>query len=546
MNIKIAVCQLAPRVADFAYNTDLLLNELGKIEADIAVTGELYICGYSPMDLLLRADFLAACHAALQNLAKQIWAINPALTVITGAPCAIDGQVFNGAYKLYAGNVELIYKKQELPNYGVFDELRYFCKGQDAGMIEIKNHSIGVLICEDLWTEHAAAQAKAQGAQLLISLNASPYRQGRFASRLEMLQRRAFEQNLPIIYVNNTGAVDDLIFDGNSFAIAANGELKMRAAHCENAVKHLEFNGELHTFEPLPAAVLGVDAISQISHQTLAENYRALKMALKMYVVANGFSKVVLGLSGGIDSALVLALAVDALGADHVHAVMLPSQYTSQMSLEDAATVAQNFGVRYELIGIDASVESVKQALQQRGQLSAIAVENMQARMRGLMLMSLSNDTGAMLLTTGNKSEYAVGYSTLYGDMCGGFAPLKDVYKTQVFALCRWRNLERELIPKRIILRAPSAELAPNQTDQDSLPPYEILDAILTAYIENKQSYQQIIAQGFAEDIVKQTLRRLHLNEFKRRQSATGARISTQAFERERRVPISSAFDKYF
>lgn len=537
MRLHIANCQLAPKVGDFAYNSQLLLSELQSLSQtpDIALCSELFLTGYSPQDLLLRDDFMQQTSAALADLAANIQQFAPDLRVIVGAPAKIDADLYNCAYMLAKGAVKNIYQKQILPNDGVFDEQRYFKSGHQPCVLTVGSHQIGILICEDLWQNAPAAAACQAGATLLLSLNASPYHHDKFSSRQQIIAARARECAVPIIYCNQTGAVDDLIFDGNSFAVDQKGALIWRGAHCQSEITILELDA--NTLQNHDQNHIGSDA----NHRDLTgADYQALILGVQSYAHHNGFKKVLLGLSGGVDSALVLALAVDALGAANVTAIMLPSQFTSQMSLDDAAAIARNFGVDYQIIPIDPVVAALGASLTPTlGTIGEITAQNLQARARGVLLMAHANQTGALLLTTGNKSEYAVGYATLYGDMCGGFAPLKDVYKTQVFALCRWRNRHQSIIPERIISRAPSAELAANQKDQDSLPEYPVLDGILTAYIENRQSIEEIIKMGYEPTTVRDTIARLYQNEFKRQQSACGARISQQAFGRERRVVIT-------
>ena len=459
--------------------------------------------------------------------------------VLLGAPAQQGGELYNSAYLIAEGAADVVCHKQNLPNYGVFDEKRYFVPGSRSALIDFKGFKLGLAICEDLWSAPVAAALQQAGAQCILSLNASPYHQGKQQQRVATIRSRAAEVGLPIAYVNLHGAQDEVVFDGGSFIVSA-GEV-VAAARYQSSDLSFCFDGEY--FSNLGGGVDGVLGEAE-------DIYSALVLATRDYVNKNNFKGVVLGLSGGVDSALTLAVAVDALGAERVECVMMPSRYTSDMSLQDAQLIADNFKVKYHI----AAIEGVfKASLAELSPLFAGAgvdttEENMQARIRGMMLMAVSNKKGLMVLTTGNKSEYAVGYSTLYGDMVGGYAPLKDVSKTQVFDLCRWRNAvadtwaNGEQIPQRIIDRPPSAELAPDQKDEDSLPPYDILDQILERYVEQLQSLEEIVAAGFAEDEVRDTLWRVNINEYKRRQSAPGVKVTPYAFGRERRYPITSGF----
>lgn len=516
--------------------------------ASLIAFPELNLCGYPAEDLLLRPGFLAACADELAGLSKNIADI----TAIVGHPHAL-GEVYNAASMIRDRAIVCTYHKQELPNYTVFDEKRWFRPGEGSCVFECEGVHIGLLICEDVWVPEPAAKAAAAGAQLLLVINASPYDTMQANAREQLLAQRARENDLPIAYVNVVGGQDDLLFDGASLLVAANGEVIARAPSFEEHLLLVEFDAQARTLR-------AIDWPAREDECKEAIIYAGLMRGVRDYVRKNGFQNVLLGLSGGIDSALTLAIAVDALGADHVTAAMLPSRYTSDLSLREAHAQAHALGVRYLDLSIEPAFELFMRTLAPavNGELGNVATQNLQSRSRGVLLMALSNQTGALLLSTGNKSEMAVGYATLYGDMCGAYAPLKDVYKTQVYELAKWRNDKeagsrepesggqgrstRAAIPPAAIERAPSAELRADQTDQDSLPPYSILDDILSRYIEEAQTQAEIIAAGFDADTVHRVVRMIHASEFKRRQSAPGPRVSTCAFGRERRYPISSGW----
>ncbi|MBS0433136.1 MAG: NAD+ synthase [Proteobacteria bacterium] len=524
--------------------------------ASLIAFPEQSLCGYPAEDLLLRPGFLAACERELASLADGIEGI----TAVVGHPHAI-GEVYNAASVIADRRILATYHKQALPNYTVFDEKRYFRPGSEPLVIENEGVRIGLLVCEDIWEAEPAAKAAAAGAQLLLVINASPYDMRQAATRERLLAQRARENALPIAYVNLIGGQDDLLFDGASLLVAADGKVIARAPSFQEQLLYVEFDPDACTLR-----ALDWPACSDDSEEAVL--YAGLVCGVRDYVRKNGFRDVLLGLSGGIDSALTLIIAVDALGAGHVTAVMLPSRYTSALSLREAHAQALALGARYLDLSIEGVFEAFVRTLQPAcgNALSDIAAQNLQSRSRGVLLMALSNQTGALLLSTGNKSEMAVGYATLYGDMCGAYAPLKDVYKTQVYALAKWRNEngngERGSgnrgapdaglpfpvprsplpIPPAVIERAPSAELRADQTDQDSLPPYDILDAILARHIEGAQSQAEIIAAGLDADTVHRVVRMVFANEFKRRQAAPGPRVSTCAFGRERRYPIGSGY----
>nr|MDQ2972044.1 NAD+ synthase [Pseudomonadota bacterium] len=460
------------------------------------------------------------------------------------------GEVYNAASVLRDGGIESTYRKQALPNYTVFDERRYFRPGNEASVFDCQGVRVGLLICEDIWQPEPAAKANAAGAELLLVINASPYDMQQAATRERLLAQRARENDLSIAYVNVVGGQDDLLFDGASLLVAADGTIAARAPAFVEGLLFAEFDRESRTLRALDWPERGETREEAIV-------YAGLTRGVRDYVRKNGFEGVLLGLSGGIDSSLTLVIAVDALGADHVMAVMLPSRYTSELSKRCARAQAQTLGVEYLDLSIEPAFAAFASTLTPAigGALSDITAQNLQSRSRGVLLMALSNQTGRLLLTTGNKSEMAVGYATMHGDMCGGYAPLKDCYKTLVYRLARWRNApgignresgagtpQQPVIPPAVIERAPSAELRAEQTDQDSLPPYEMLDAILARYIEGAQSQTEMVAAGFDADTVQRVVRMVHSSEFKRRQSAPGPRVSTCAFGRERRYPISSGW----
>ena len=499
---------------------------------------ELTLSGYPPEDLLLRPSFLAACDSKLAALA----AVTNGVAALVGHPHS-EGEVFNAASLLRDGRVECTAHKQALPNYGVFDDKRYFRPGHASVTSVIEGVSVGLLICEDVWQPEPAAQAAAAGAELLVVINASPWDERKQTEREAVLQARARETGCAIAYLNLVGGQDEVVYAGGSMLVNGDGSIAARAPAFVDALLWAEFDPAART---LSAEDWPVAADTSLE----ATLYAALVRGTRDYIDKNGFGGVLLGLSGGIDSALTLALAVDALGAQRVTAVMMPTRYTSQLSLDGARAQAERLGVDYRVIDIEPTYQSFIGALAPAfaGKGADTTEENLQSRIRGAMLMALSNKHGRLLLATGNKSEMAVGYATLYGDMCGAYAPLKDVYKTVVYRLSHWRNAqaaragEAERIPPAVIERPPSAELRDNQTDQDSLPPYDELDAILARFIEAEQSQAEIVAQGFHADVVRRVVRLVLLNEFKRRQSAPGPRVTTRAFGRERRYPITSGW----
>ncbi len=534
--MKIAIAQMNCIVGDIAGNAKKIVTSatLAKEQgATLVVTPELSLCGYSPEDLLLRPDFLLACEDALLALAKQL----PDITVIVGHPHQQGEQCFNAASVLEGGHVVATYHKQVLPNYGVFDEERYFVSGSEALVFNHCGVKLGVLICADVWESKPALLAKMAGAELLVAMNGSPFHMKKQSTRFEVLKQRAVENSLPIVYVNMVGGQDELVFDGASFVLNAQGELMCELPAFESQLEVVDFahaqplHGNMTKNLPLEATV-----------------YHALKLGLADYVNKNGFPGVVIGLSGGVDSALTLALAVDAIGPDKVHAVMMPSEFTADISVNDAREMADIVGVEYSEIAIKPLYDMYLTALSpQFGDMPFDATEeNLQARIRGMLLMAISNKFGSIVVTTGNKSEMAVGYCTLYGDMAGGFALLKDVPKTLVYQLCAYRNQLSSVIPERIITRPPSAELRANQVDQDSLPPYDVLDAIIEAYVEDDLSRKDIVALGYPIEDVNRVIAMIDRNEYKRRQSPVGVRITDKGFGKDRRYPITAKLSEYW
>ena len=505
-------------------------------QADLIVFPELTLTGYPPEDLLFRANFLKRVEDALEVLQQQL---PDGIAVVMGFPERDGDQLFNSACVLHKdkAKAKAVYRKHQLPNYGVFDEVRYFSAANDALVVEIKGVKVGVTICEDLWFEAPIQKAKAAGAQLIVNLNASPYHTSKFSEREQMIQQRARDVDLPVIYTNLVGGQDELVFDGSSFVTNAQGEITFRGASFETGLYPVEFAWQQECLAPIPSEILPHLPFEQAV-------YKALVMGVKDYVNKNGFKGAILGLSGGIDSALTLAIAVDALGADQVEAVMMPSRYTADMSLQDAQTEAEALGIEYHVLSIEQPFEAFLEVMKEElGDGPAdVTEENIQARCRGIMLMAISNRKGKMLLTTGNKSEMSVGYATLYGDMAGGFAPIKDIPKLLVYALSRYRNSISAVIPERVLTRPPSAELAPDQKDEDSLPPYEVLDPILRMYIEEDQAPEVIIEQGYEQAVVYRVVAMVNRNEYKRRQAPPGVRITQRAFGRDRRYPITSGY----
>lgn len=550
--LRLAIAQLNMTVGDVPGNAALVMDNIRKardiLHADVVLFPELTLTGYPPEDLLLRPDLYPRIEQALQ----QITGAARGIDVVLGYPHREDGGLYNACAYLQNGAMVARYDKETLPNYGVFDEKRYFLPGQGPVLVNVRGVPVALSICEDIWHPGPMRRAAEAGARLMFNINASPYHTGKIREREELLALRAREGAMPIVYVNLVGGQDELVFDGHSLVVDARGEVAFRAPDFETGLFPV-------TFDTAPGIRPQPGVVSPLT--TREESiYGALVTGVRDYVEKNGFSGAVVGLSGGIDSALTLAIGADALGAHRMEAVLMPSRYTAQMSIEDAVREAENLGVSHHIVPISQVFSSFLEGLAPvfaktpglfaDNPQADVTEQNIQARCRGVFLMAISNKTGKVLLTTGNKSEMAVGYATLYGDMAGGFAPLKDVSKEEVYRLAEWRN-GREgkegapelIIPERVLTRAPSAELAPDQKDEDSLPPYPILDKILERYVERDLSPEEIIAEGFDPDTVIRVAKMVLRNEYKRRQAAPGVRITQRAFGRERRFPITSRFD---
>ncbi|WP_180042369.1 MULTISPECIES: NAD+ synthase [unclassified Acinetobacter] len=535
-SFKIALAQFSPHIGNIEANTQKMLeqiNEAKKQKADLILFPELSTVGYPAEDLLLRPSLAKRTQKAFEQLSQ----VKDIVMVFGFVNQTEDGQRYNAAAVMKDGQVLGVYNKQNLPNYSVFDEKRYFSEGHQHLVFEYLGHKFGVLICEDIWSLNTVHQLSQLNVETALVLNASPYEVGKPQHRVTTMSELAKQLNINLVYTNQIGGQDDLIFDGTSFVINKDGGIAVQAASFKEDLYYAEYEAEQKAYK-VGTVIPALD--------TLAEIYQGLVLATRDYVQRSGFPGVILGLSGGIDSALTLAIAVDAIGADKVQAVMMPYTYTAQISVEDAAAQAKTMGVTFGIAEINPIVNSFMQTLYPFfGNSPADATEeNLQARARGTLLMGLSNKFGNLVLSTGNKSELSVGYCTLYGDMVGGYAVLKDVYKTIVFELAKYRNSisETPVIPERVITRPPSAELRPDQKDQDSLPAYEVLDAILYSYIEEDMSQDDIIAKGFDKAVVEKVIRLVDRNEYKRRQGAIGPRISSRAFTRERRYPIMNGW----
>jgi NAD+ synthase (glutamine-hydrolysing) len=544
MGALVAAAQLNLTVGDFDGNADRIVQAAAVAAeqgAHVLLTPELSLAGYPPEDLLLRHSFYVRSDEALRRIieASRAW---PTLTIIVGHPIQVDAseqasanhfERFNAASVIRDGVVQGLYCKHQLPNYDVFDEQRYFRSGQSPLVFEINGTRFGLVICEDFWFRYPAERAHAAGAQVVLALNASPYHMNKQHVRIDRARANVSRLGMAFVAANLVGGQDELVFDGDTFALDGSGQLVAQAKSFDEDLLFVEFDGA----RPLPARIEKPLPLEQ-------QVYMALRQGVRDYLGKNGFPGAIIGLSGGIDSALVLAVAVDALGADRVRAVMMPSQYTADISWIDARDMAKRLAVRYDELPIRPVFEQFRQTLAQefRGLPEDATEENIQARVRGTLLMALSNKHGAIVLTTGNKSEMAVGYCTLYGDMAGGFAVIKDIAKTLVYRLARWRNTVSDVIPDRIITRAPSAELRPNQTDQDSLPPYDVLDGIMKLYMEDNRSTRDIVAAGYAPEEVARVVRLIRINEYKRRQAPVGIRVTSRAFGRDWRYPITSRY----
>lgn len=537
--VRVGIAQINAHVGDPGGNAARVLAAAEQAHAQgahILLTPELVLPGYPPEDLILRPAFLDAQDAALQRLLDDLKAF-AGLHVIVGHVQRTAGGIYNAASVLCDGMLVAQYRKRELPNYAVFDEQRYFLSDGQAQVFVVNGVRIGLNICEDIWFDRAPRAAAAAGAQVLLVPNASPFHVGKHALREVVARQCAAVSGCAVVYANLVGGQDELVFDGASFVVDSGGRMAARLPDYSEGVHVVEIDDRGTVRPASPQADMP-------EQSTEAQVYGALVLGTRDYLRKNGFKSAVLGLSGGIDSALVLAIAVDAIGAQNVRAVMMPSQYTADISQTDAAQMARNLGVRYDTLPIGSIVDAVQGTLADdfAGLPADATEENIQARARGVLLMALSNKTGAIVLTTGNKSELTTGYCTLYGDMAGGFAVIKDVAKTLVYRLSVWRNRDSEVIPDRIITRPPSAELRPDQTDQDSLPPYDVLDAIIERYVEHNMPVADIVAEGFAADAVEQVVRLLRINEYKRRQAPPGPRISERAFGRDWRYPVTNGF----
>ncbi|WP_048438618.1 NAD+ synthase [Caenimonas sp. SL110] len=555
MALKICIAQLNFLVGDTVGNAQKIIaaaHEAYAQGARLLLTPELSICGYAAEDLFLRPAFIASCDDAVKTVARELAGLK-GLHVVVGHPTGGDVRSksvavqrrYNAASVLSEGRVLETYAKRELPNYQVFDERRYFTPGQGACVFQVEGINVGLLICEDAWFDEPGLLARNSGAEMIAVLNASPFHVGKGVERVARMAERARFLEAPVVYAHLVGGQDEVVFDGGSFAVDAAGELVARAPSFQEDLFFIEATRQ--DGQPASLALTG-KLVAERSAE--ADLWDALVLGVRDYIGKNGFPGVLLGLSGGIDSALVLAIAVDALGKGRVRAVMMPSPYTADISWIDARDMAARMGVRYDEISITPEFEAFKASLagEFKGLPEDTTEENIQARIRGVFLMALSNKFGSIVLTTGNKSEMATGYCTLYGDMAGGFAVIKDLLKTQVFKLARWRNIHDpygtgiDPIPERIITRPPSAELRPDQTDQDSLPPYDILDAILERYMENDQGVEEIIAAGFDRAVVERVARLIRINEYKRRQSPVGIRVSHRSFGKDWRYPITGKF----
>jgi NAD+ synthase len=514
--MKITVAQINSKVGDIEGNLSKVLDAYKNATGELVVFPELALMGYPPEDLLISYDFIKREQMALQKLCKQVGKI----PLIIGATHLQSENLYNAAYLIQNGKIEVACQKTALPNYGVFDEKRYFTPSYLSCPVMVGDVKVGVLICEDMWTSEKAATYAANKVDMLVAINASPYEAGKLQQRHEVARARVSETKLPLVYVNAVGGQDELVFDGGSFLMDEDGEIISSLPEFEEVV----------TVPKKPVKNMGINE----------SRYNAMCLGLKDYLHKNGFKKIVLGLSGGVDSALVAVIAADALGKENVRLVMLPSKFTSKESLDDAAKLAKNLGIELENISIEPAMAAFEQSLKPsfKARKKDLTEENIQSRIRGVMLMALSNKFNELLLTTGNKSEIATGYSTLYGDSCGAFNPIKDLYKTEVYEVARWRNSDK-VIPKRILTKAPSAELRENQKDQDSLPQYDLLDAVLKQLIEGRKTAKEVIAEGFKEEVVEKVARLLNLSEYKRRQAAPGVKLTSTSFGRDWRYPIT-------
>ena len=539
-SLRIALAQCNPLVGDIKGNTQLIIEQIKaareQLNAHAVVFPELVLTGYPPEDLLLRPGMYERLDEALE----QIKPSTQGIAAIIGLPQKTDKGVYNAAIIMRDGKIVQAARKHYLPNYSVFDERRYFISAQDTCVVDIQGLPVGISICEDIWYPQPITQLRKAGAQLILNINASPYHKNKGPQREKVVQQRIEENGLPIVYANLVGGQDELVFDGASFVMDAKQHISHRMPEFETGLFAVDFNCSHQHITPVSTHP------PQPHTNEVARVYQALVLGVRDFVHKNGFENVIIGLSGGIDSALTLAIAVDALGPEHVEAVMMPSKYTADMSIEDAAGQANILGIEHHVLPIKDSFDAFLNTLSREfaGLPVDTTEENIQARCRGILLMAISNKKHKMVLTTGNKSEMAVGYATLYGDMAGGYDVLKDVPKTLVYQLSEYRNTLSHVIPQRVIGRPPSAELAPDQQDTDSLPPYDILDAILERYVELDQGLDDIVAAGFERETVLKVLSLVDRNEYKRRQAAPGIRITPRAFGRDRRYPIASGYGR--
>ncbi len=537
--LRFVLAQLNLLVGDVAGNTEAVLRaaESARTEhgADVVIFPELALTGYPPDDLLLREDFIRSAEAGVERLRETVHGI----TLIVGAPRITDHGLENAAFVIRDGTIEGVYAKHHLPTYGVFDDRRYFEPGDAPCVVPVGGCRVGVTICEDAWRAGPIERAAAAGADIVVNINASPFDHYKWAAREAVLRERIGESGLPIVYCNMSGGQDEVVYDGSSCAFDGNGQLQMRAPRFDTGLFLVDLVRGDEGWQPEEGPI-----DEDLSDE--AVGYDALVTGVRDYVHKNGFPGVLIGLSGGMDSALTACIAADSVGTDGVAGVMMPTRFTATMSVDDAAAVAANLGINHHVLPIEPIFASFSAALQPvfGAAPPGVTGENLQSRTRGVLLMALSNQGGKLVLATGNKSELAVGYATLYGDMVGGFAPLKDIFKTEVYRLARYRNELRADIPENVFTRPPTAELREDQKDSDSLPEYAVLDAILVAYVEEDWSVEEIVAQGHDPETVARVIRMLHRNEYKRRQAAPGVKVTTRAFGRDRRYPITSGYGR--
>ena len=537
-SIKIGIVQENPIVGDISGNTRLAvkaIRELEKKNPDIILFTEMFLTGYPPEDLLLRDDLLDSIDDAISELSN----VSKSIRLVIGYPRKKGNRLFNTAGVIYKEKLLMEYFKQELPNYRVFDEKRYFTPGKGPGLFEVKGNTLALTVCEDIWHTKAIRQASRRGADLILNLNASPFHRNKSQEREELLKNHADKFQIPIIYANQVGGQDELVFDGASMVVGPNTGLRVQ-------LDSFKVDSRIVEFSVNSAGLLEAQSTKTVPRSDLEDVYEALVLGARDYIKKNRFPGAIIGSSGGIDSALTAAIVVDALGPDNVRTYMMPYKHTADISVEDAQELAVNLGIEHNIIDIEAIFDAFYFALQEEfsGKELDKTEENLQSRCRGVLLMAISNKTGSLVMTTGNKSETAVGYSTLYGDTAGGFAVLKDVPKSLVYKLANYRNSISEAIPQRIIDRPPSAELAPNQKDSDSLPDYDTLDAIIELYVEGDKSRKEIVKRGFDDEIVKNIIRLIDFSEYKRRQGPLGVKITERGFGKDRRYPITNRYSQ--